>query len=194
MPPSIVLEVMKILEKEIALREETRGVQQAKPQLAADKFEDTANGLADTQEELADRTEAVIDKIIDLPDSEKYFQKEIAQLNNASAAMWDAVEILVKPDTGSEAIAAETEAIEWLLRAKRSKGGGGGGGSSPGNGTREGQDLSSSALALLGESDEDEAQAVKREVQQATGKSGKGLPEEFRFGLDKYFETLEKNR
>ena len=185
---------MKILEKEIALREETRGIEQAKPQLESEKYLDDSAGLADTQEELADRTETVIDQIRDLPEGEAKFGKEIQQLTNASSAMWDAVEILVEPNTGAPAIAAETEAIEWLLMAKRSKGGGGGGGNSPGNGNREGQDMNSSALALLGESDEDQAQKVDREVQQATGKSGEELPEEFRFGLDKYFEALEKNQ
>lgn len=194
MPPSIVLEVMKILEKEIALREETRGLEQAKPQLESEKYLDDSASLADTQEELADRTEAVIDQIRDLPEGEQKFGKEIQQLTNASVAMWDAVEILVEPDTGAPAIAAETEAIEWLLQAKRSKGGGGGGGNNPGNGNRTGQDLNSSALALLGESDEDKANTVEREVQQATGKAGKEFPEEFRHGLDQYFEELEKKQ
>lgn len=185
---------MKILEKEIALREETRGVQQAKPQLEEEKYLNDASGLADTQEELADRTETVIDKIRDLPEGEQKFGKEIQQLTNAASAMWDAVEILVTPDTGAPAIAAETDAIEWLLQAKRSKGGGGGGGSTPGNGNREGQDLTSSALALLGAADEEKSHTVNREVQQATGKSGEQMPEEFRRGLDKYFEALEKNQ
>lgn len=185
---------MKILEKEIALREETRGTEQAKTQLESEKYLDDTAGLADIQEELADRTEAVIEQILDLPEGAEKFGKEIKQLTNASVAMWDAVEILVRPDTGPDAIAAETEAIEWLLQAKRSKGGGGGGGNNPGNGNRTGQDLNSSALALLGESDEDKAKTEEREVQQATGKAGEEYPEEFRHGLDQYFEELEKNR
>ncbi len=185
---------MKILEKEIALREETRGLEQAKPQLESENYLDDAAGLADTQEELADRTESVIDDIRDLPEGEEKFGKEIKQLTNASSAMWDAVEILVTPNTAGPAIAAETEAIEWLLQAKRSKGGGGSGGNNPGQGNRDGQDMNGSALALLGESDEDKSKVVEREVQQASGKSGEEYPEEFRFGLDKYFEALEKNQ
>lgn len=194
MPPSIVLEVMKILEKEIALREETRGLQQAKPQLESKKYLDDAAGLADTQEELADRTEIVIDDIRDLPEGEQKFGKEIQQLTNASNAMWDAVDILAEANTGGPAIAAETDAIEWLLQAKRSKGGGGGGGNNPGEGNRDGQDMNGSALALLGESDEDKSKTVEREVQQAAGGDKAEYPEEFRFGLDKYFEALEKNQ
>ncbi len=158
---------MKILEKEIDLREETRGVEQAKPQLEEVDFEDQAIDLADTQTELSERTETVIEMIRDLPDGEQKFGKEIAQLTNAGNAMWDADDILRIPDSGRKAIAAETEAIEWLLQAKRSGGGGGGGGSNPGNGTRTGQDLNQSALALLGESKEKLAKQEEREVSQS---------------------------
>ena len=49
--------------------------------------------------------------------------------------MDEATEILARPETGSPAIAAETEAIELLLQSKRiNPKGGGGGGSNPGGG------------------------------------------------------------
>ncbi len=83
--------------------------------------------------------------------------------------------------------------VGCLLRAKRAKAGGGKG-NDPGKGNRDGPDMNSSALALLGESDEDKAKIVERDVHQATGPSGNKYPEEFQFGLDKYFEALEKNR
>lgn len=183
---------MKILEKEISLREETRAAQQGKPQMQTDKFAELAASLGATQEELADRTEIVIEDIIDLPDGEQKFPKEIQQLTAAVAAMWDAADTLNADDTGPKAIAAETEAIEWLLQAKRSKGGGGGGGSNPGEGNRNGEDTNIAALALLGEGDANLSKEIGREVQQATGKAGSELPAEFRSGLDKYFEGLEK--
>lgn len=184
---------MKILTAEIALREETRGLEQAKSQLANEKFAASAQGLFDTQRELTHRTDAAIEKIIELPEGEQNFGKEIAQLGNAADAMKDAVLILGSPDTGSRAIAAETEAIEWLLQAKRAGKGGGGGGADPGGGNRTGANLTSSALALLGESQEKQAKLVDRETNQATGKAGRELPEEFRAGLDRYFEALEGN-
>jgi hypothetical protein len=182
---------MKILTAEISLREETRGLEQAKSQMQTDKFESSADELSITQEELANRTETVIDKIHELPDGESVFAKEIAQLTNAMNAMGDAEEILAGFDMGAPAIAAETEAIEWLLQAKRIGSGGGGGGGSPGAGSRTGQNLAGSALALLGNSKEKKANIVERETNQATGKSGRELPEEFRIGLDQYFEKLE---
>ncbi len=183
---------MKILEKEIALREETRALQQAKPQIKKEEFEKRVKSLQKTQSKLAGRTEDVIIDIKDLPDGEQQFAKEIQQLTRASEAMWDAEEILGNKDSGPKAIAAETEAIEWLLRAKRSKGGGGGGGSSPGEGNRTGKDTGVAALALMGESQEKNANTVEREVTQATGQTGDELPAEFRAGLDKYFEAIEK--
>jgi hypothetical protein len=182
---------MKILTAEIALREETRGLEQAKPQLETERFAASANGLSDTQMELLDRTDNVIDLIVALPEGEQNFAKEIVQLTNASKAMSDAERILASADTGSPAIAAETEAIEWLLQAKRSGKGGGGGGGGPAGGHRSGSGLTSSALAMLGDSEELQSRVIERETNQATGKSGRELPEEFRAGLDRYFEALE---
>ena len=185
---------MKILTGEIALREETRGLEQAKPQLETERFTESADGLSDTQMDLLDRTDNVIDLIIALPEGQKKFAKEIRQLTNASKAMSDAERILASADTGSPAIAAETEAIEWLLQAKRAGKGGGGGGSDPGAGHRSGANLTSSALALLGDSEEKETRIVERDINQATGKAGRELPEEFRAGLDRYFEALENSK
>jgi len=185
---------MKILTAEIALREETRSTEQARPQMESEKFTGVADGLSGTQQELFERTETVIETIYALPEGEAKFAKEIAQLGNAAKAMDDAVLILEKPDTGAPAIAAETEAIEWLLRAKRAGSGDGGGGSDPGEGHRSGADLTTSALALLGDSEEKEAKVIERETNQATGKAGRELPAEFRAGLDQYFESLERVR
>ena len=185
---------MKILTEEVALRDETRATEQAREQMKKGKHSEAAKAFAVTQQGLTDRTDTVIEKIIDLPNGEQDFKKEIAQLTNAANAMNDAEEILDTPDTGPKAIAAETEAIEWLLMAKRAGSGGGGGGGSPGNGSRNGGASTASALALLGQSDEKKAKVQDRETNQATGKSGRDLPEEFRAGLDRYFEVLEGNQ
>ena len=182
---------MKILTAETALREETRSLEQAKSQIKSDKFETSANELSITQEDLANRTSVVIDKIYELPNGESDFGKEIKQLTNAANAMDDAEVLLAEFNTGAPAIAAETEAIEWLLMAKRAGSGSGGGGGSPGAGNRTGKNFDGSALALLGNSKEKKANSVERETTQATGKSGRELPEEFRAGLDRYFEKLE---
>ena len=177
------------------LRDETRSLQQAKPQLEENEFAEDSEELGNTQAEIFERLQTVIEKIEDLPDGAQKFGKEIAQLNNAATAMEDATDILFEGDTGPPAIAAETDAIEWLLKAKRSKGNGsGGGGGSPGGGSRTGADTNIAALALIGESKDKTSTIQKRENAQATGKAGRELPEEFRRGLDAYFENLESNR
>ena len=182
---------MKILEKEIGLRNETRAAQQARPQLEADAFAKQVAPLAKTQLDVAKRTTEVVQKIRDLADGEAKFGKEIALLSRVAEVMQEAHGLLARPQTGPATIAAQTEAIELLLQAKRvnPKGGGGGGGSSPGGGGTG--DTEASALALLGQGNETTSKIDSRAPEQATGVTGSQYPAEFRAGLDAYFNSLE---
>lgn len=193
MPPSIILKIMKILAGEVGLREETRELEQAREGMEEGSFDLKANRLSKTQQQLTSDTADAVDMILALPEGSQNFGKEVQQLRNAAMAMQDATEILSRPETGSEAIAAETEAIEWLLQAKRSKGGGGGGGNQAGNGARTGRSTNVSAVALLGDADADDEKVEKRETVQASGRAGEEYPDEFRKGLDAYFEQLEQS-
>ena len=127
-----------------------------------------------------------------MPDGESEFAYEIALLGKVSEVMGEATEILAQPETGDPAIGAETEAIELLLQSKRinPKGGGGSGRTPGGGGHGETHD---SALALLGGGVNDKEVREDHGVSQATGESGPSLPEEFRAGLDEYFNRLERN-
>jgi hypothetical protein len=191
LPPSIVLEVLKILEGEINLREETRVAEQARPAVAAEKHEAEATRLSDSQRTLDERTIAVIGRIRELPDAEMEFGKELALLAQVSGVMQEAAGVLGTPNTGAPAIAAETEAIELLLKSKRinPKAGGGGGSTPGGGGTGDTQD---SALALLGAGLNPQEVRQNREPDQAVGESGATLPAEYRSGLDRYFNELER--
>lgn len=192
LPPSIVLEVLQILEAEVNLREDTRVAQQARPALEAEEFGKRARGLSNTQEGLTGRVVKVTDRIRDLPDSETQFAYEMRLLGRVAEVMHEAAGILASPDTGAPAIAAETEAIELLLQSKRiNPKGGGGGGSNPGGGTAKGQ-TKDSAMALLGKGINAKEVRQDRGVSQATGESGPALPEEFRAGLDEYFNRLDR--
>jgi hypothetical protein len=105
--------------------------------------------------------------------------------------MQEATAILAQPETGVTAMGAETEAIELLLQSKRiNPKGGGGGGSTPGGGG--GGKTLDSALALFGGGVNDKEVREDRGVSQATGETGAALPEEFRAGLDEYFNRLER--
>jgi hypothetical protein len=192
LPPALVLEALQILEGEVNLREETRVAQQAKPALRADDYKLQAIKLSGTQKGLNDRVDTLGVKIRELPDGESEFAYEIGLLGKVSAVMGEATTILAQPDTGDPAIAAETEAIELLLQSKRiNPKGGGGSGSSPGGGGH-GKTLDS-ALALFGGGVNEKEVREDRGVSQTTGDAGPSLPEEFRSGLDEYFNRLERN-
>jgi len=190
LPPSIVLEVLQILEAEVNLREETRVAEGARPALAAEEHGRQAGKLSGSQEALRDRVLKVIERILALRDGEQVFAYEVDLLGQVESVMHEAVAILARPETGKRAIAAETEAIELLLKSKRiNPSGGGGGGSTPGGGG--GGTTTDSALALLGKGLNEKEVREDRGVSQATGESGPSLPEEFRSGLDEYFNRLE---
>jgi hypothetical protein len=191
LPPSIILEVLLILEGEINLREETRVGEQARGALSADDYGRQALELSKSQDGLKVRVDKVIERIGQLPDAESEFAYEIDLLGKVAGVMNEATGILGRPETGSEAIAAETEAIELLLRSRRINPGGGGGGANPGGGGT-GKTVDS-AMALLGSGVNQKEVREDRGVSQVTGESGPVLPEEFRAGLDEYFNRLERN-
>ncbi len=191
LPPSLILEAMRILEAEVNLREATRVADQAKQAVKIEEHQAESKRLSETQDDLTFRTEDLIAAIQDLPNGDDRFGKEIKLLSAAAKAMNDATGILEKNDTGSPAIAAETEAIEWLLQSKKiNPRGGGGGGTDPGGGGTG--TTSDSALALLGTGINAKEKREAREVAQVTGEKTKSLPEEYRHGLDQYFNQLEQ--
>ena len=197
-PPEVVLEAMKILEAEVNLREETRVAQQAKNAVAADEYAAQAEGLADRQDALADRVVDLVDRLLEQPDGEKAFGQEIQLFEKVEEVMAEATDTLATPDTGPKAIGAETEAIELLLAAQAAAsngggggGGGGGAGATPGGGGTG--TATSAALALAGRGNRS-GRGEGGEKDQATGTSGRVLPEEFRAGLDAYFNKFEKER
>jgi hypothetical protein len=193
LPPSIILEVMKILEQQIGLRDETRALEQAKAALETPQYQQRAEPLATHQADLTRRVADVTQEIREVPDGEAMFGQEIAMLTRVEQVMDEAHELLVRPDTGPETIAAQTEAIELLLQTRRiNPGGGGGGGSTPGGGSNG--ETQRSALALIGSGAERDAAYEARTVGQATGRTGSDLPAEYRTGLDAYFSALEGSR
>ncbi len=190
LPPEIVLKVMQALRDEMKLRDETRELENAKAAMETKKFADGATALGKKQESIGTHTQSAIDDILALPEGATKFPKELGLLNAVTMVMQEAQGILLSPDTGAKAIAAETEAIELLLQAKRMKPGGGGGGANPGGGGGAAT-ASSAALADLGPGSDAKEDFAARAAGQATGKAGKEFPAEFKAGLDAYFNNLE---
>jgi hypothetical protein len=194
LPPSIVLEVMQILEAEMNLRDRTRVAEQTKSPDNAEQYKTAVTELVTTQSNLRERIVKVSQKIAELPNGEEEFGKELQLMAQVNVAMKDAVRILTRPDTGRPAIAAETEVIELLLSSKRinPKGGGGGGGSNPGGGGTG--DTTDAAIAMVGPGMNDKEVRQDHKIDQATGTEDNTIPEEFRHGLDQYFERVDRRR
>ena len=184
LPPEIVVEVMRIINREIQLREETRELEQAKDALTPDEYRERSIGLYETQITLTEDTREVEAQISLLPNAQEGFiQRQLAKVGRAAAVMEEIEDILAEPDTGPGAIAAITEAIEILLEAGRIP-----------NAPMiiNAPPATASALMLLGVGDDSgKASIENRSPRQATGKTGRVVPEEFRQGLDAYFDALE---
>ena len=184
LPPAIILEVLRIINGEIQLREETREVEQAKKALTAEKYSKRSKSLYETQKKLASDSREVAAKIRALPNAGAgLIQAQLQKVIKATVVMDEVQEILSQPDTGPKAIAAITEVIEILLETRRIP-------NAPM--VMKAPPTSSPALRLLGLGDDSSKAFIEKRVpQQATGKAGRILPEEFRQGLDTYFDALE---
>ena len=184
LPPAIILEVLRIINREIQLREETREIEQAKKALTAKEYIKRSKSLNKTQKKLTSDSREVAAKIRALPNAgERLIQAQLQKVTRAATVMEEVQEILSRPDTGPKAIAAITEVIEILLETGRIP-------NAPM--VMKVPPTSSPALRLLGLGDDgNKAFIEERAPRQAIGKAGRILPEEFRQGLDAYFDALE---
>jgi hypothetical protein len=108
---------------------------------------------------------------------------QITKLTNAAVVMDEVEGLLAKPETGPPTIAAISEVIEILLETHRIP-------NAPL--VVKVPPATASALMLVGLGDDgSQAFIEERAPGQATGKSGRKLPEEFRQGLDVYLNALE---
>ena len=186
LPPEIVVEVMRIINREIQLREETRELEQAKGGLTPDEYAERSIELYDTQITLTEDTIEVEAQISLLPNAQQDFSRELRKIGSAIEVMDEVEDILAEPDTGPRAIAAIIEVIEILLETQRIP-------NAPTIATAP--PATAPALTLIGIGDDSSTAFLKnRTPRQATGKTGRVLPEEFRQGLDAYFNVLEGSR
>ncbi|MAF11019.1 hypothetical protein CMK11_11275 [Candidatus Poribacteria bacterium] len=184
LPPELVLEVMRILDGEMLLREETRELEQAKEAITTEEHADRAETLSEAQAQLAERARETASDISALPNAgERFIRGQLAKVNAAVVVMDEARRILARPDTGPRAIAAESEVIEILLETGRVP-------NAPV--VVKAPPASASALMLMGMGDDAGSAFIEhRATGQATGVAGRNLPEEYRQGLDVYFDALE---
>ncbi len=182
---------MQALRDEMKLRDETRELESARKALESEDYGSRSGKLASEQERIGKHVLTAVEDIENIQNGPQKFGKELQLLNAVVGVMDEAWNILGTPETGNKAIAAETEAIELLLQTKRNNpNGGGGGGSDPGGGGSAAS-ASSAALADLGPGGAEDTGVKSRPVGQSTGRAGKEFPEEFKSGLDAYFNNLE---
>jgi hypothetical protein len=192
LPPEIILKLMQALDSEVKLRDQTREIENAKPDLGAVRHAAESGSLAMEQDAINVLTHSAVRDITALPNALADFNKEINLVNKVVSVMQETTGILAGRDTGPAAIAAETEIIELLLQSKRAGGGGGGGGGGSGaaGGGLGPEFFSQSPLSILG-SATGKPPSAPRAVGQATGVAGKEFPAEYKSGLDSYFSRLE---
>ena len=191
--PAVVIEVLRILEAEVNLREQTRVAEQGRQTMADDDYRSEAIRLSESQDILRDRLDVVVHGIESLPNSMVNFADDIEVLGLASSAMVDAAKTLISPETGPVAIAAQTEAIELLLRSSKvSPEGGGGSGGSAGGGN--GGETDQAAAVLLGRGLNELAISRELDTQLSVGRDSGEVPEQWRAGLNEYFNRLERRR
>ena len=177
-------------------------------QSIAEKHEEGANKVAEDQDELsADVQQLTVEETV---------PQVIELLEQVEGIMDEATDRLMKPDTGGETIAAQTEIVEKMLAAaqerQKQKGSGQAGGAmmdmmqrmagkepggegkqgapegeQPGTGLKGGESDTANDKVTVASGEQTEA----RRVPKAAGTAGKALPEEFRKALDAYNRGLE---
>jgi len=224
--PEIILEVMRIINSEIELREETRELDQTIGAIDKETYEQRGAELSASQAELAVRSRDLADQIKAMPNApdhadetlardikaltdkgelegealakriewltgraelgKEVLQAQIDKLSSAATVMDEVEAMLAQPATGPPTIAAIVEVIEILLETHRMP-----------NAPMivKAPPATTSALMLMGLGDDGTKAFIEdRAPGQATGKTGRKLPEEFRAGLDRYFDALEGKR
>jgi hypothetical protein len=186
LPPEIILEVVRLIHQEIELREETRELDHARHALHTDEITQRSKALEQTQSDMATRARGLREDIKALPKAgHPMMQKHMQKLTEAASVMDEVVTRLANEETGPDTIAAISEVIEILLETGRV----------PNTTTvTKANPTQTPALLLMGIGDDAlDAYIEERVAGQATGRSGRELPVEFRQGLDAYLSALERN-
>ncbi|MDW8343945.1 MAG: hypothetical protein RMM51_05575 [Verrucomicrobiae bacterium] len=192
---ALLLKLTRARLVEEGLRDNTRFLDEMKDNRK--QYEESAARLAKIQGALADDVEKLLDPT--------YPPELLALLGRVVEAMRDAEELLARPETGIETIAAQTEVIELLTASSRQASGGqsssgslamlmqmlmGGGGGAMGGGNPGTSGFDGTAGSVDGRVGG--ATGDPRTVERATGRDVSRYPAEFREVLERYFEAVEE--
>lgn len=210
----LVLRLGRVRQQEEDIREQTRAVEEQR--VNNPKFAERAKQVGDRQDQLL--TE--FDKIPEEAQVPAVAQMRLASIwEQVDKAMADAIITLRKPDTGGEAIAAETEIIELIGKLLDSSSGGGGGGGGGGQMSAQQMAMLQQMMQMMGmgggpggsspggnpvgggtdkasplaNGRGDGSAGTERRIDQASGRDTASLPVEFREALEGYYNTADKN-
>ena len=197
LPPQIVLDVMRQIEDETILRDETRGFQMSREAMSSEEQRERNDALTIYQMAIQERSLDTIKDITDLPNAEADFADPLSQVRNGVEAMNDASGILFDGNTGDPALAAESAAIEALLLTNR------GNEPPPPSSPQEndtgvdGSEQFANPMAMLNPSGLNPLQEDLGDSDEASGSVSDNVPEKFRDGIDSFTNKLgrwRKNR
>ena len=193
--PEIIVGLLRLIQQEQELREQTRTLDENKASLP--DYNEKATGLSEKQ--MGMRKE-----LGELKEKAAEFQKLSALMEKAQKAMTDAGAFLFKPQTDQETIAAETEVVELLSssfqEASEMSGESGAGmmalmqmmmqgqGMKPGG--FKGAISSNAANTETGGPDY-KGQMTEKKTDRTSGKNAKALPEEYRDAIESYFRRVD---
>ncbi|MEM6473170.1 MAG: hypothetical protein AAF802_26650, partial [Planctomycetota bacterium] len=191
LPPEAILEVLRLLEAEVELREQTREAERRRRAVTYQEHMTTSISLSETQDLLRDRLDSVIDDLESKPQGSFHFANEIEVLSAASRAMVDATKTLVARETGKATIAAETEAIELLLQSRKIKPEPSANGASM---TAQTEGTSEAAMRLIEDSLNPLARQRLIESQTTYQRNAEDVPKRYREPVREFFDRLEERR
>lgn len=193
LPPSIVLDVLKQIDDEMNLRDETRGFDRARAAMSATEQQERNDALTVLQMEIEERSLNTIDDIYALPNGGRSFDSEISKMKNAVTAMNEAMGMLYDQTTGEPTLAAESAAIEALLESRRQD--------PPKNDNPDPSDSEKDGSESLagGSSSMDRLglgktnpKASPRDVGAGTAANNDRIPERYRDGIDSFTNALSR--
>ena len=197
LPPQIVLDVMRQIENETILRDETRGFQLSREAMSLDEQQERNDALTVYQMAIQESSLDTIKDIAELPNAETDFADPLSQVRNGVEAMNDASGILFDNNTGDPALAAESAAIEALLLTNRGNEPPAPSSPQENNSGLDGSEQFANPMAMLNPSGLNPLQDDPDTSDDALGSVSDNVPEKFRDGIDSFTNKLgrwRKNR
>lgn len=194
LPPAILLDILRQIENETTLRDETRDFNLARQGMDEELQQKRNDGLSVYQMAIQERTLDSIDDINLIPDGPQAFGNELTKLKNAANAMDEATGMLLDGTTDDPTIASESAAIEALLQTNRQNPNPNPNSSPNPDSQQDGSEgLNESPLSeLFANGDWNTPRVPPRDVGAGLGVNRDLIPEEFRQGVDDFSNKFSR--